>query len=621
METPVSGGCASALPATGAGGPTASVGVDGGVLRYIGQLDDPPTYSYPKVGCSVDLATGASAPTPLDPTFNGWLSGSDDGTYERRAESSATWDPVTQAWWFVGRTTSWADGGYSLALYRHRPTQWADPVSHDLTVTLDGTGTGSVTSDPGGIDCGIDCATSFSGGDEVTLTASAAPGSVFDGWTGGGCSGTGPCVVVMDQDHDVHGSFSEEAPSNGEGLIAFMGTTPGVPSSNLFLLDAEASTSSMVAGTSGASHPAWSSDGTRLAYTSSTGLFIVDRETGVTTTVFDSGTLPTGGPASVSWSPDDQWLLFSASGGTRSDVWVAAVDGSVAPTNLTDSDLTSDGHPTWSPDGHIAWRTTASAARVWTAGFDTEAVALVDPAGLANSTAVPSQQRKMDWSPDGSSLVLAAAVNAASSDDVYLLPTDGVGALHQLTTDPGRDSEPTWSPDGSRILFTSDRSGEFDLHTIPVDGAPGDETLLHHRDGSERSPDWAPPAPAVEPVIRPGGAGVLEGDAGSVTVEVPVTLSAPSAQPVTVQWSTLDTGGAGVATADIDYAAASGTVTFAPGETAATVSITVHGDTEHELPLVWGEWILVSFTNPSANATIDPSFYGLGVGVIFDDDV
>ena len=126
-----------------------------------------------------------------------------------------------------------------------------------------------------------------------------------------------------------------------------------------------------------------------------------------------------------------------------------------------------------------------------------------------------------------------------------------------------------------------------------------------------------PPAP---PTIHPGAASVTEGNSGTVTLSVPVSLSNPSAQPVTVDWTTLDTGAAGVATAGVDYVAASGTVTFAPGETTKTVTITVYGDTIDEPPLYLGEWVLVAFSNPSANATLDTSFYGLGIGIIGDDD-
>ncbi len=122
------------------------------------------------------------------------------------------------------------------------------------------------------------------------------------------------------------------------------------------------------------------------------------------------------------------------------------------------------------------------------------------------------------------------------------------------------------------------------------------------------------------PTLKPGGAAVIEGDVGNVTVKVPVTLSNPSATTITVDYTTLDFSDLGLATAGADFAGTSGTVTFAPGETSKTVSITVHGDDVAEAPLLWGEWILVAFSNPSVNAILDTSFYGLGIGVIIDDD-
>src|SRR5205823_3557165 len=66
--------------------------------------------------------------------------------------------------------------------------------SFALTVSKAGTGSGTVTSSPGGITCGATCAASFASGTAVTLTATAAAGSTFTGWSGGGCSGAGSCV-------------------------------------------------------------------------------------------------------------------------------------------------------------------------------------------------------------------------------------------------------------------------------------------------------------------------------------------------------------------------------------------------------------------------------------------
>ena len=58
------------------------------------------------------------------------------------------------------------------------------PASFLLTVTKAGTGTGTVTSTPPGITCGADCTQGYAPGTVVTLTAPAAAGSTFTGWSG-----------------------------------------------------------------------------------------------------------------------------------------------------------------------------------------------------------------------------------------------------------------------------------------------------------------------------------------------------------------------------------------------------------------------------------------------------
>jgi len=77
-----------------------------------------------------------------------------------------------------------------------------------LTVTRTGTGSGTVASSPAGISCGIACSASFLSGTILTLTASPTVGSVFVGWSGGGCSGTAPCVLTM-TDAFVTATFSQ----------------------------------------------------------------------------------------------------------------------------------------------------------------------------------------------------------------------------------------------------------------------------------------------------------------------------------------------------------------------------------------------------------------------------
>ena len=82
------------------------------------------------------------------------------------------------------------------------------PGSFALSVTNAGTGGGTVTSSPAGINCGATCVANFTSGTSVTLSAVASSGSVFAGWSGGGCSGTGGCTVSMTAATSVTATFT-----------------------------------------------------------------------------------------------------------------------------------------------------------------------------------------------------------------------------------------------------------------------------------------------------------------------------------------------------------------------------------------------------------------------------
>ncbi len=92
------------------------------------------------------------------------------------------------------------------------------PIEYALTVFLDGDGSGTVTG--AGINCfdgpGADCSETYSDGTAVTLSAAAAAGSTFTGWSGGGCSGTGDCVLAMTEAKQVTATFS------GEELLIYL---------------------------------------------------------------------------------------------------------------------------------------------------------------------------------------------------------------------------------------------------------------------------------------------------------------------------------------------------------------------------------------------------------------
>ena len=114
-----------------------------------------------------------------------------------------------------------------------------------LSVTKSGGGSGTVTSNPGGISCGISCSVQFAGGTPVTLTATADAGSIFTGWTsvpGNAfhCNGTTvDCSMTLNTDTTVTANFVVQtvsftlstamasAPGNGGGGTSITCSTAG----------------------------------------------------------------------------------------------------------------------------------------------------------------------------------------------------------------------------------------------------------------------------------------------------------------------------------------------------------------------------------------------------------
>jgi Neocarzinostatin family/Calx-beta domain len=125
-----------------------------------------------------------------------------------------------------------------------------------------------------------------------------------------------------------------------------------------------------------------------------------------------------------------------------------------------------------------------------------------------------------------------------------------------------------------------------------------------------------PPPPPATPTVLPGAVSQREGDSGMTFVPESVRLSSPSTQTVTVQWKTLFVQNASFDQADpaTDYTPASGTVTFAPGQTLQIVIIGIKSDTLIEPD----ELIPVSFGSPT-NAVMG-GFWGLGFVTITNDD-
>jgi hypothetical protein len=139
------------------------------------------------------------------------------------------------------------------------------------------------------------------------------------------------------------------------------------------------------------------------------------------------------------------------------------------------------------------------------------------------------------------------------------------------------------------------------------DYRPGNAgALLSYSDIVDIDSDQQPILPPPQVAIR--DASTPEGNRGTTSLLIAVSLNSATNQVVTVSFQTAD----GTAVAGTDYVAASGTVTFQPGETSKTIAISIKGDRKREA----NETFTVHLSN-AIGATISD---GVGTATILNDD-
>jgi len=246
-----------------------------------------------------------------------------------------------------------------------------------------------------------------------------------------------------------------------------------------------------------AAAPAWSSDGTKLAFVSSRATvdvpqLYVMRADGSHQVRLTHDTMHDGNPT---WSPDGTRIAFEGENG----LFIYTLK-TRRTTRLTND---NDAQPAWSPDGTmIAFTRTHDVPsptnttgmdqvdELWVVGPDGSGARRLTSPPISFSGPTTTITGKDDfpaWSPDGRSIVFES--NRDSNNGIFLMGADGSN-IHPLTHPPGIDESPTWSADGATIVFV--RTAE------PVLSSP-DQIYAMSADGSGQrsltggtSPAWQP---------------------------------------------------------------------------------------------------------------------------------
>ncbi len=262
-----------------------------------------------------------------------------------------------------------------------------------------------------------------------------------------------------------------------------------------------------------------------------------------------------------------------------------------------------EAEPSFSPDGNYV---------AYTSNDQGSLDVVVMPIGggpVRRLAATPADEAQPAWSPDGTQIAFTSArdrggrlsaVNGLSAlspfvqgqgGDVFLAPAAGGPAVKLVE----RASYPAWSPDGQALVFQSDRSGHWDIWTVPAKG--GEPRPLTKDDDIDFQPSWSPDGRflAYASVARQSqGQLKLVASDGSGT---PRVVRVPAQAVLSPAWSP---DGAWI------YFAAGSTVT------ASTTSLT-----RVSVPSAEAETPLVQRLTLGASADIDPDVAASGRRIAF----
>jgi Tol biopolymer transport system component/CxxC motif-containing protein (DUF1111 family) len=201
----------------------------------------------------------------------------------------------------------------------------------------------------------------------------------------------------------------------------------------------------------------------------------------------DAGPVATmpGTPTTGSWpafSPDGTQIAFSSAG----NIWIVNNDG----TNPNQMTITgTDYTPTWSPDGT---KLAFTSLRTGLAQVFTMTPFGTDQVNISNST---SNDGMPAYSPDGTKIAFWRSPTVSNpTGRIWTMNADGSGQT-QITTGPGNDERPSYSPDGTTIAFSTSRDGNYEIYKTPAAG--GLATRLTNNPASDRNPSWAPDNSAI----------------------------------------------------------------------------------------------------------------------------
>jgi Tol biopolymer transport system component len=258
-------------------------------------------------------------------------------------------------------------------------------------------------------------------------------------------------------------------PAGGRSGIAF------ARGGDIWLMDANGGNQSRLVDTDGANYLTWSPDATKLAYAEGSEIWRTNADgTNKIRLTYNSG-----GDYAPAWSPDGTKIAWLSSNADFQAVWVMGADGS-NPTRLS-YDVNGGQLVTWSPDG------SKLAYTGYTDGLEQIVVMNADGSNPHQITHESHHASQPAWSPDGTQIAYK------HDSQIWVMESDGSYQFQRSTSTS--DDFPTWSPDGSKIAFRTGRQA-LGVEVWRMDAGGSNQIDLS---GAPPNTDWYDTAPVWSP--------------------------------------------------------------------------------------------------------------------------
>ena len=184
---------------------------------------------------------------------------------------------------------------------------------------------------------------------------------------------------------------------------------------------------------------------------------------------------------SPAWSPDGTKIAFVSNRGSGDLGWsifVMNADGS--EQRVLARNTSRFAHPTWAPSGKQIAFVGVGDTTIWVMNSD----------GSGQRRLLTDAQADSEdpaWSPVASRIAFRRSFDNAD-DAIYTMNPDG-SAQRQLTHEDA--GAPAWAPTGTKIAFASTRDGDtYDVYIMDADG--NGQTRLTHNSATDTDPSWQP---------------------------------------------------------------------------------------------------------------------------------